>query len=451
MAEVKTSMQNPGFFEKQFKLVDNGTSMKKEFFAGLTTFLTMAYIIFVNPSILSATGMDANAIFFATIFGAVLGTVCMALLTNYPFALAPGMGLNAFFAFTVVLGMSVSWQIALGLVFIEGIIFIILSVLPIRKMIVNCIPMSLKAAIAAGIGLFIAFIGLQNAGIVVKDPAVLVKLGEIMSGPALIALVGLIIMGVLYALKIKGALLWGILITTAIGWINGVTTPISGITNIVQWPNFGEWAPVFFKLDIVGAWQGILNGTLVTALVAFLFVDMFDTAGTLVGVSTQAGYLDKDGNLPKASNALLADAIGTTGGALFGTSTVTTYIESASGVSEGGRTGLTGLFVSVFFLLALFFKPLIGIIPAAATAPALIIVGTMMMKNVTKIDWEDFTELVPAFVTMIAMPLTYSISEGIALGFISYPLMKVFTGKGKEVHWLVYVLGAVFLAKYIWA
>ncbi len=460
MAEVKTNSQvQNSFWNKQFKLVENNTTVKREFVAGLTTFLTMAYIIFVNPRILSAAGMDFNGVFYATIFGATLGTLCMALLTNYPFALAPGMGLNAFFTYTVVIGMGVSWQIALGIVFIEGIIFIILSVLPIREMIVNCIPMGLKASIAAGIGLFIAFIGLQNADIVVSNPDTLVQLGNIMSGPALIALVGLLFTGILYAYRVKGALLWGILAGTLLGCINGVTQLPAGsqegffafLKSLVEVPSFGHWAPVFLKLDIAGAWQGIFSGGLFAVLIAFLFVDMFDTAGTLVGVSTQAGYVDKDGNLPKASGALLADAIGTTGGALFGTSTVTTYVESASGVSEGGRTGLTGIFVSLFFLLALFFRPLIGMVSGAATAPALLIVGTMMMKNVTRIDWEDFTELLPAFVTMIAMPLTYSISEGIALGFITYPIMKLVTGKGKEVHWLVYLLGLAFLAKYIFA
>lgn len=460
MAEVNTNLAGQNsFFERNFKLTENKTTVSKELIAGLTTFLTMAYIIFVNPSILSATGMDVNAIFYATIFGSILGTLCMALLTNYPFALAPGMGLNAFFAFTVVLGMGISWQVALGLIFIEGIIFIILSILPIREMIVNCIPMSLKASIAAGIGLFIAFIGLKNAGIVVNDEATLLKIGEIMSGPALIALIGLLITGIFYAYRVKGALLWGVLLTTIAGWFNGVTPVPEGygqgfwalIKSFVEVPSFNNWAPVFFQLDIAGAWQGILSGSLVAVLIAFLFVDMFDTAGTLVGVSTQTGYLDKDGNLPKASRALLADAVGTTGGALFGTSTVTTYIESAAGVSEGGRTGLTGIFVSLFFLLALFFRPLIGLITGAATAPALIIVGTMMLKNITKVDWEDYTEILPAFVTMIAMPLTFSISDGIALGFISYPIVKLATGKGKQVHWLVYVLGLAFLAKYIWA
>lgn len=439
MNEVK----NEGVLESVFKLEKNNTNVKTEIIAGFTTFMTMAYIIFVNPSILEAAGMPFNGVFIATIAGIILGTLAMAFLTNYPFALASGMGLNAFFAFSVVIGMGVSWQTALGIIFIEGIIFIVLSVTPFRKMIVNSIPMGLKTGISAGIGLFIAFIGLQNAGIVVADQATLVAIGDLMSGPALVALVGLIITGILYALKIKGALLWGILIATAFGWTNGVTPPFNGFFAM---PRMGDWNQVLFQLDIAGA----LKLGMIGVLLSFLFVDLFDTAGTLVGVSQQAGYLDEDGNLPKASNALLADAIGTTGGALFGTSTVTTYIESASGVAEGGRTGLTGVVVAILFFLSLFFRPLIGLVPGAATAPALIIVGTMMMSNVTKLDWDDFTEILPAFVAMIAMPLTYSISNGIALGFIIYPLVKVFTGKGKEVHWLVYVLGVVFLAYFLW-
>ncbi|MFW5991623.1 MAG: NCS2 family permease [Halanaerobiaceae bacterium] len=429
--------------ENLFNLKENGTDVRTEVLAGFTTFMTMAYIIFVNPQILSEAGMPLEGVFVATIAGIILGTLCMAFFTNYPFALASGMGLNAFFAYSVVIGMGVQWQVALGIVFVEGIIFIILSMLPVRKMIVNAIPMGLKTGISAGIGLFIAFIGLQNAGIVVDDPATLVALGNIISGAGLVALVGLVITGVLYALKIKGALLWGILLATAFGWINGVTPPLEGI---VAAPKMAEWSTVLFKLDIAGAFQLSTVGV----LVSFLFVDMFDTAGTLVGVSQHAGYLDEEGNLPKASRALLADAVGTAGGALFGTSTVTTYVESASGVAEGGRTGLVGVVVSVLFFLALFFKPLIGIVPAAATAPALIVVGTMMMSNITKIDWDDFTEVLPAFVTIIAMPLTYSIANGIALGFIVYPLVKLLTGRGEKVHWLVYVLGILFLSYFIW-
>lgn len=430
------------FLERTFRLGEHGTDVKTEVVAGVTTFMTMAYIIFVNPSILSAAGMDKGAVFIATIFGAILGTLAMAFLANYPFALASGMGLNAFFAFSIVLGRGVSWQAALGLVFVEGIIFIILSVTPVREMIVNSIPMGLKAAIGAGIGLFIAFIGLQSAGIVVKSDATLVTMGNIFSGPALVAILGLAITGWLYAKRVKGALLWGILITTVIGTFNGVTSNFQGIIDI---PSFEDWAPVFFKLDITAAFDLSLIG----ALFAFLFVDMFDTAGTLVGVSTQAGFLDEEGNLPKASKALLADAIGTAGGALFGTSTVTTYIESSAGVAEGGRTGLTSVVVAVLFFLALFFKPLVGLIPAAATAPVLIIVGTLMLQNITKIDWKDYTEVLPAFMTMLAMPLTYSIANGIALGFIFYPFIKLVSGRGKDVHWLVYTLGIVFILKFV--
>ena len=436
-------MNNGGFLENVFKLKENNTDVKTEVIAGFTTFMTMAYIIFVNPSILSDAGMPFNGVFIATIAGIILGTLAMAFLTNYPFALASGMGLNAFFAYSVVIGMEVPWQAALGIIFVEGIIFIVLSVTPVRKKIVNSIPMNLKTGISAGIGLFIAFIGLQNAGIVVNDEATLVRIGSLMSGPALVAFVGLIVTGILHSLRIKGALLWGILIATAFGWTNGVTPEFSGIFAM---PQMGDWNQVLFQLDIAAA----LRLSMVGVLLSFLFVDLFDTAGTLVGVSKQAGYIDEDGNLPKASNALLADAIGTTGGALFGTSTVTTYIESAAGVAEGGRTGLTGVVTAILFFLALFFRPLIGLVPGAATAPALIIVGTMMMTNVSDLDWDDFTEVLPAFVAMIAMPLTYSISNGIALGFILYPLVKLFTGKGKEVSTLVYVLGAVFIAYFLW-
>jgi AGZA family xanthine/uracil permease-like MFS transporter len=436
------SSSNEGLLENLFQLEKNNTDVKTEVIAGFTTFMTMAYIIFVNPAILSDAGMPFDGVFIATIMGVILGTLAMAFLTNYPFALASGMGLNAFFAYSVVIGMGVPWQVALGIIFLEGVIFIILSVTPVREMIVNSIPMALKTGISAGIGLFIAFIGLQNAGIVVSDQATLVAMGNIFVGPGLVALVGLLVTGILHARKVKGALLWGILISTAFGWVNGVTPAFSGIFAM---PQMADWSEVLFKLDIVSA----LDIGMIGVLLSFLFVDMFDTAGTLVGVSQQAGYLDENGDLPKASKALLADAIGTTGGALFGTSTVTTYVESASGVAEGGRTGLTGVVVSILFFLSLFFKPLIGIVPAAATAPALIIVGTMMMTNITKLDWDDFTEILPAFVAMIAMPLTYSISNGIALGFIVYPVIKLFTGKGKDVHWLVYLLGVVFVFYFI--
>ena len=439
--EVNTEQTN-GFLDKLFKLSENNTNVKNELLAGFTTFMTMAYIVFVNPSILSDAGMPFGGVFIATIAGAIVGTLCMAFLANYPFVLASGMGLNAYFTYSVCLNMDVSWQAALGVIFVEGIIFIILSVTPVRKMIVNCIPMALKTGISAGIGLFIAFIGLQNANIVVASKSTLVQMGNIVSGPSLVALIGLIVTGILYSLEIRGALLWGIIISTLFGTLNGVTPEFNGIVGM---PQMSEWSGVLFQLDIKAA----LDAGFIVILLSFLFVDMFDTAGTLVGVSQQAGYLDEDGNLPRANQALMADAIGTTAGALFGTTTVTTFVESASGVAEGGRTGLTGVFASLFFFLTLFFKPLVGMVPGAATAPVLIIVGTMMMSNIVKLDWDDFTEIFPAFVAMIAMPLTYSISNGIALGFIIYPLIKLFTGKGEKVHWLVYTLGVVFVFYFI--
>ena len=430
-------------FERLFKLEENQTNVKTEILAGITTFITMSYIIFVNPAILSETGMPYNGVFIATIVSSILGTLSMAFLTNYPFALAPGMGLNAFFAYSVVIGMGVSWKTALGLVFIEGIIFIILSLTPIRKTLVNSIPMSLKTAISAGIGLFIAFIGLQNAKIVVADPSTLVTMGQLFSGPSLIAILGLIITAILFSLKIKGALLLGIIISTILGLFNGVTPIPEGI---IALPKMSDWSTVLFKLDLHSAFSFEMIGV----MISFLFVDIFDTAGTLIGVSQQAGYLKEDGTLPKADKAMLADAIATTGGALFGTSTVTTYVESASGVSAGGRTGLTGVVVSILFFLSLFFRPIIATVPSAATAPALIIVGVMMLSNILKIQWDDFTEVIPAFIAMITMPLTYSVSNGIALGFITYPILKLFTGKGKEVHWMVYLLCVLFILYFLW-
>ncbi len=435
--------------ERFFKLKENGTNVRTEFIAGLATFMTMAYIIFVNPSILADAGMPAEGVFVATILAAVLGTLCMALITNYPFALASGMGLNAFFAYTIVGQMGLSWQVALGLVFLEGILFIILSVLPVREKIVNAIPMSVKTGISAGIGLFIAFIGLQKAGLTVDNPETLVELGKIGTGP-FIALAGLIIIGILQSRKVKGSILYGIIASTILAFILNVEVspgvPIrESYQGIVALPNFAPWKEILFKLDLRGALQIGAIG----AMISLLFVDMFDTVGTVVGVAQQADYLDEKGELPKAGKVLLADAIGTTGGALFGTSTVTTYVESAAGVGAGGRTGLTGVFVSLFFILALFFQPLVSLIPAVATAPALIIVGAMMITNMAKLDWNDFTEVFPAFITMVFMPFTYSIANGIALGFIVYPFVKLATGKGKEVHWLVYVLG-VFSVLYLY-
>lgn len=428
--------------EKFFKLKENHTNVRTEIIAGITTFMTMAYIIFVNPSIVSETGMPFNAVLMATCFSAALSTFLMAFLANYPFALAPGMGLNAYFTYSVVLGMGISWQTALGAVFISGVVFLILSLTKVREMIINAIPNTLKLAISAGIGLFIAFIGLQNAGIVVDNPATLVGLGNLLEPSTLLAVIGLVITAVLLARGVRGAILLGIVITTIIGFFFGVTKAPQGFMAL---PRFSEWAPIFGKLDIKGA----LSLGLFNIIFAFLFVDMFDTVGTLVGVSERGGFL-VDNKLPRANQALLSDSIGTIVGSFFGTPTVTTYVESASGVAAGGRTGLTAATVAVLFLLALFFTPIIGIVPGAATAPALIIVGAMMITGITKINWEDFSDAIPAFIGIIAMPLTYSIATGIALSFALYPFVKALAGKGKEVSWLVWVLSILFIIRFIW-
>ncbi|HHY10414.1 MAG TPA: NCS2 family permease, partial [Firmicutes bacterium] len=367
---MSTRTGEESWVEKRFRLQENKTTVRTEVIAGITTFMTMAYILFVNPQILSETGMPFDAVMIATAVSAILATVLMAFLANYPFALAPGMGLNAYFTYSVVFGMGYSWQTALGAVFISGVVFIILSISGIREMIVDAVPATLKSAIGAGIGLFIAFIGLQNGGLVQSDPATIIALGNLGERHVLLAALGILITGILLARKINGAILWGILITTAVGIPLGVT---SLPENIFAWPRFATWAPIFGKLDIRGA----LNIGIVEVIFAFLFVDLFDTIGTLIGVSQQGGFLDKDGKLPRASNALLADAIGTVAGSIFGTSTVTTYVESASGVAVGGRTGLANLVTAGCFFLAIFFLPVIAIVPGAATAPALVVVGAM--------------------------------------------------------------------------
>ncbi|MDX1283554.1 MAG: NCS2 family permease [Draconibacterium sp.] len=426
--------------EKFFKLKDNNTTVKTEILAGITTFMTMAYILAVNPSILSATGMDKNALFTATALSALIATLVMAMVARLPFALAPGMGLNAFFAFTVVLGMGYSWQFALTAVFLEGIIFILLTAFNIRELIVNAIPLPMKHAVSAGIGLFIAFIGLQSAGIIVDNDAVLVGLGEMGSPAVLIALGGIILTGVLLALKIKGALLIGILVATIAGLPFGVTTLPEG--NLVTTPPSLE--PIFWKFDF----SQIFTLDMLIVLFTFLFVDMFDTVGTLVGVSSKAGMLDKEGKVPRVKQALFADSIGTFFGAIFGTSTVTTYVESASGVAEGGKTGLTSLATAGLFLIALFFAPAFTMVPGAATAPALILVGFFMMSPILKIDFENYTESIPAFITIIVMPLTYSIAEGIVFGMLSYVLLKVLTGKFKDISVVMIVLAALFILKF---
>ena len=426
--------------EKLFQLKDNKTTVRTEILAGITTFMTMAYILAVNPSILSATGMDKNALFTATALASLVATLVMAFVAKLPFALAPGMGLNAFFAFTVVLGMGHTWQFALTAVFLEGLIFILLTAFNIRELIVNAIPMSVKHAVSAGIGLFIAFIGMQNAGVIINNDATLVGLGDMASPGVILALLGVVLTAVMLALKVKGALLIGIFVVTVAGIPFNVTNlPES---NLVSLPP--SISPIFMKFEF----SQIFTLDMLIVLFTFLFVDMFDTVGTLVGVSDKAGMLDKQGRVPRAKQALFADAIGTTAGAMLGTSTVTTYVESASGVSEGGRTGLTSLSVAVMFAIALFFAPVFTMVPGAATAPALILVGFFMMSPILKINFDDFTEAIPAFLTIIMMPLAYSIAEGIVFGMISYVLLKLLTGKQKDLSIVMIILAILFVFKF---
>lgn len=434
------NVKKDSFFERRFKLKENGTDVKTEVLAGLTTFMTMAYILIVNPNMLSETGMDWGGVFTATSVAAIIGTLAMAFLANYPFVLAPGMGLNAFFTYSVVFGMSKSWQFALTAVFLEGIIFIILSLFKVREAIFDAIPMNLKKAVSVGIGLFIALIGFINAGLVIADEGTLIALGTITDAGPLLALIGLIIIGILLAKNVKGALLFGILITTAIGIPMGVTALPDGF--IQAPPSISE---VAFQFE----WANIFTFDMFIVIFTFLFVDVFDTVGTLVGVSSKAGMLDEDGKLPKASQALMADAIGTTAGACLGTSTVTTYVESASGVADGGRTGLTALTAAGMFFLALFLSPIFSIIPGEATAPALILVGLFMMSPIKEIDLEDYTEAIPAFLTIVMMPFAYSIAEGIVFGMVSYVLLKLITGKSKDISGVMWVLGLLFIFRSI--
>lgn len=428
--------------EKLFKLKEFKTTPKVEIIAGITTFMTMGYILIVNPDILSVTGMDKGAVFTATCLSAFIATMVMALYANKPFTLASGMGLNAFFAFTVVLQMGYTWQFALTAVFLEGIIFIIMTFFKVRVAIINSIPHNLKKAVSVGIGLFIAFIGLQNGGVISANPATLVSLGAITSNVALLTLIGLLITGILLAKKVKGALLIGIVLTTIIGIPMGVTHVPAGFKILSLPPSL---APVFFKFDF----SNIFSFDMLIVLFTFLFVDLFDTVGTLIGVSTKACLVDEKGNLPDCDKALLADAVGTTVGACLGTSTVTTYVESAAGVAEGGRTGLTAFSSGILFLLALLFAPLFTMVPSAATAPVLILVGLFMLSPIKEINLEDFTESIPAFLTIIMMPLTYSIAEGIVFGMVSYAGLKLLTGKGKEVTVIGYIVAVLFILKYV--
>ncbi len=427
--------------EKLFSLKKNGTSIKTEVIAGITTFMTMAYILAVNPDILSKTGMDMHAVFSATAISAIVGTLVMALWAKLPFALAPGMGLNAFFAFSVCLGMDCSWQFALTAVFLEGIIFLLLTAFNIRELIVNSIPTNMKHAISAGIGLFIAFIGMQHAGLIVNNDAVLVGLGSMKSSTVIVTVFGLIIIGTLLALKVKGALLIGIFAATVLGIPLGVTKLPE--TSLISTPP--SISSIAFQFDF----HEIFSMKMLIVLFTFLFVDMFDTVGTLIGVASKANMLDENGKLPRVKQALFADAIGTTAGAMLGTSTVTTYVESASGVAEGGRTGLTSLTVAAMFFIALFLSPLFLMVPDAATAPALIVVGSFMLSPILKVNLEDYTESIPVFLTVIMMPLAYSIAEGIVFGILSYVILKLFTGRYKEIQPIMYILALLFLLKFI--
>jgi len=424
--------------DRFFGLTENGTDFRRELLAGLTTFLTMAYIVVVNPSILSDAGMDWGAVFVATCLAAALGSLIMGLYANYPFGLAPGMGLNAYFAYGVVLGMGIAWQTALGAVFVSGILFLIISLLPIREWIINAIPMSLKMAISAGIGFFLAIIALKNAGIVVDSQATLVTLGDLTALPTLLAALGFVIMVALSYHKVPGAVLIGILAVSIIGIPFGVAQ-FDGVVSLPPDPS-----PTFLQMDIAGA----LELGLVTVVLVFLFIDLFDSSGTLVGLAHRAGFLDKDGKLGRLRNALVADSTASIGGAALGTSTTTTYIESAAGVNAGGRTGLTAVVIAVMFLLSLFFLPLVSGIPAYATAPALLFVACMMARGLADLDWDDITDTAPAVVTAIAMPLTYSIADGMGLGFITYVLGKALAGKAKDVHLAVWIIAALFALRF---
>ncbi len=453
--------------EKFFKLKENGTSISTEIMAGVTTFMTMAYILAVNPNILSAAGMDRGAVFTATALASFVGTCLMALLANYPFVLAPGMGLNAYFAYTVVLGMGYSWQMALTAVFVEGLVFILLSLTNVREAIFNSIPMNLKHAVSVGIGIFIAFIGLQNSKIVVNNDATLLGLfsfkNSIKEGTfhsegitVLLAMIGILLAAVLLIKQVRGGILWSILITWVLGILCQFTglyvpNPDAGFFSLL--PDFSgglsvpSLSPILMKLDFAS----IFSIDFVIVMLAFLFVDMFDTLGTLIGVASKADMLDEDGKLPRIKGALLSDALATTFGACCGTSTVTTFVESASGVAEGGRTGLTAITAAILFGLSLFLSPIFLAIPSFATAPALVIVGFLMITSITKIDFSDYSEAIPCFIAIIAMPFMYSISEGIAMGTISYVVLNLLTGKAKEkkISVLMYILAVLFVCKYI--
>jgi len=426
--------------ERLFQLKAHNTNVRTEILAGVTTFLAMAYILFVNPSILGETGMDKGAIFVATCLAAAIGSVTMGLIANYPIALAPGMGLNAFFTYTVVLHMGHTWQVALGAVFLSAVLFFLLSIFRIREWIVNSIPLPLRSAIAAGIGLFLALIALHNAGIVVDNKATLVGLGDLTKPAPILATLGFFVIVALESLKVRGAVLIGILAVTIASIAFGVT-PFAGVVSMPP-----SLAPTFLQLDIKGA----LDVGLISVIFAFLFVDLFDNSGTLIGVAKRAGLMGKDGHMPNMGRALIADSTAAMAGSLLGTSTTTSYIESAAGVSAGGRTGLTAIVVAALFLLALFFAPLAGSVPAFATAPALLFVAVLMASGLAEINWDDVTEAAPVVVTALAMPLTYSIANGIAFGFIAWTAIKLLSGNRQDLNPALVILSILFVIKLAW-
>lgn len=436
--------------ERLFNLKEQGTDVSTEIMAGITTFMTMSYIIFVQPAVLGAAGMDPGAVMVATCLSAALGTVLMAFLANYPIALAPGMGQNFYFSYIVVLTLGYSWQETLGAVFIAGLVFILLSTVGLREALMNILPNCLKNSIPVGIGLLIALVGLEWSGMVVSHPITYVTLGDLTSTPTLLSIFGLLVMAILFALRIRGAILIGFLLTAVAGLIIGIIE-FKGV--FASPPTL---APTLLKLEIPNVF---VNPELITVIFVFLFLDIFDTIGTLIGVSQPAGLM-VNGKLPRARQALLSDAVATSAGALLGTSTITSYIESTTGISAGGKTGLTNIVVAILFLLAIFLNPIVQLIGAGheiggitvypVIAPALIIVGCMMFKNIVNIDWEDYSESIPAFLTLLMMPLTFSITEGISFGVISYVLLKVIRGKARKIHWLLYLIAILFVARYIW-
>jgi AGZA family xanthine/uracil permease-like MFS transporter len=432
--------------ERVFGLKANGTNVRTEVLAGVTTFMTMAYIVVVNPTILGEAGLPVAAVAAATCLAAGLGSILMGLIANYPLALAPGMGLNAYFTYTVVKGMGVPWETALGCVFISGVAFLVLTLVGVRQMIVAAIPKPLFSAVAAGVGLFIAFIGLKEAGIIVANPATTVALGDLTTPTAAVAIMGLVLIAVLQAWRVKGAILIGILLATAAGWALGLAKIVPATSSLA------ELTATAFKMDVMGAFnlKGGIGLALLEIIFVFLFVDLFDNVGTLVAVTKKAGLQAPDGSIPRLNRILIADSAATMIGAAAGTSTVTSYIESAAGVTAGGRTGLTAVVVGVLFLVTLFFAPLVQAIPAAATAPALILVGALMVGSLAEVDWSDPTVAIPAFLTLITIPLTFSIANGLAFGITSYAVLRLLTGKITKADWLLLILAALFVVRFIY-